>query len=64
MDRIDSAVTPPAAAEESATRRMSWLALGAVVIVATVLRLHAIAATSLWLDEGISWQQASTNFAA
>ncbi len=38
---------------------LSWLALAIVLVVAAILRFHGLGYRSLWLDETVSWHQAS-----
>ncbi len=57
-DTTEPVAAPPTAAK-TVSARICWLALGAILILATVLRLHGISAASLWFDESISWHQAS-----
>jgi mannosyltransferase len=45
------------------SRRLSFLALGVILAAAAILRLHGLSAASLWLDESLSWRQASQPFA-
>jgi mannosyltransferase len=56
-------IAAPAAAD-SASTRIGWLALGAILILAAVLRVHAISGASIWFDESISWYEASQDFPA
>ena len=57
----DSAARAPAEVK-SASSLICWLAFGAVLIVAAILRLHAISAASLWLDEATTWSEARRDF--
>jgi len=42
--------------------RLCWLGLAIILVVAALLRLHAIAAASLWLDEATTWAEARRDF--
>lgn len=62
-------ITQPATARFAglatfASRKAVWLALAAILIVAAVLRLHALGAASIWLDESTTWDQARRDFIA
>lgn len=43
-------------------KRIFWLGLGAILAASAALRLHGLASDSLWLDEAVSWHEASLGF--
>ncbi len=62
MDITQPATARPARLTALASRRVSLLALAAILALAALLRLHAIGAASLWLDEAWSWTEVREPF--
>ncbi len=62
MDVTQPPARPSAEIADWASRRTTWLALGALLILAAILRLHGISLASIWFDESSSWQQATQPF--
>lgn len=65
MRRVQAAVRESAAPSSSAPRAaMSWLALGAIVVLAAVLRFATLRTQSIWFDEAATWDLVRRPFGA
>jgi mannosyltransferase len=63
--RVQAAVREPAAPSSSAPRAVTpWLALGAIVVLAALLRFATLRTQSIWFDEAATWDLVRRPFGA
>ena len=64
MDITQPGAISPARPADLAGKWIVWPALGALLVLAACLRLHAISIAGIWIDESTSWNEAIQSFPA
>src|SRR5689334_16871978 len=64
MDITQPGAIPSAGPADLAGKWMVWLSLGALLLLAAYLRLHAISLAGISIDESTSWHEAIQSFPA